>query len=206
MTFIEKFEEIKKVLSDADEKKFKKNFAIEVNMTDDDCGGIFYIANMDKGFEVEPYNYFDNTSRLVGNAADVMSALKVKANCTKLLKSERIRIEGFESDIAQIHMALKKDTVKKAAKSAVKKASDTIKGKAPAVKQEAKIIASVIKDEASKKAPAVKEGVKKAAAAVKESAVKNAPAVKEGVKKAASAVREEAETIAKAVSDKKNSK
>ena len=56
MTYYEQFETLKKKILNVDETKLNKSFATQVNMTDEDCNGSFYIANMDGVFAVEPYD------------------------------------------------------------------------------------------------------------------------------------------------------
>ena len=43
MTFTEKFDSLKIAFDKADVKKFSNDFALQMVMTDEDCGGIFYI-------------------------------------------------------------------------------------------------------------------------------------------------------------------
>ena len=46
MTFIEQFENIKKKMSKLDTSSLPHDLAMQVNLTDEDCGGIFYVANI----------------------------------------------------------------------------------------------------------------------------------------------------------------
>lgn len=223
MTYIEKFEEIKKALADVETKKLDKDFAIEAEMTDEDCGGIFYIANINNAFAIEPYNYYDHTSKIIGNAKDILSALKNKASMTRLKNSGKIFIEGDESDIALVGSAFKSKAkesakaVSKSVKKSAKKIADgakkgaaatkeAVKKNAPIVKEEAQILASTVKETAVKNAPAVKAEAKKIASAVKEEVKEKAPAVKAEAKKIASAVKEEVKAAKKANDAKRAAK
>ena len=61
MIFIDKFNALKKKYGKIDESKLTESFAIQVEMTDEDCGGIFYgrkIAAMAEVYhmQVAPHN------------------------------------------------------------------------------------------------------------------------------------------------------
>ena len=47
MTFIEKYTKISKKLIKADVSKYTENFAIQITMDDEDCGGTFFVAYID---------------------------------------------------------------------------------------------------------------------------------------------------------------
>lgn len=128
MTFEKKFETLKKSLVKADVKKLTENFAFQVNMTDEDCGGTFYVANFDGTLAVEPYDYKDNTAMLTGLSADV----------AKLAKGEvAVAVEG---NTAQVEMFAKSFS-KPAAKKAPAKTPAKAEAK-PAVKAETKPVAA----------------------------------------------------------------
>ena len=71
MTFEKKFASLKTKFDKADLKKLPDDFAIQLTMTDEDCGGIFYIANKNGAFSVEPYDYKDNSAAVTGTAAAI---------------------------------------------------------------------------------------------------------------------------------------
>ena len=71
MTYIEKFDSLKEKFAKVDTKKLSKDFAIQFTMTDEDCNGIFYIANIDGVYSVEPYDYVDNTATVTATAANI---------------------------------------------------------------------------------------------------------------------------------------
>ena len=82
MTFEKKFSTLKTKFNKADVKKLPENFAIQFTMTDEDCGGTFYIANIDGTFSVEPYDYVDNNAAVTGASADIA---KISAGITKIM-------------------------------------------------------------------------------------------------------------------------
>ena len=51
MTFEKKFAEFKKELEKRNASELPTDLAMQVTMTDEDCGGTFYIANIDGNFE-----------------------------------------------------------------------------------------------------------------------------------------------------------
>ena len=141
MTFEKKFETLKKSLVKADVKKLTENFAFQVNMTDEDCGGTFYVANFDGTLAVEPYDYKDNTAMLTGLSADV----------AKLAKGEvAVAVEGNTAQVEMFAKSFSKPAAKKApakteAKPAAKKAPAKTPAKAeakPAAKAETKPVAA----------------------------------------------------------------
>ena len=94
MTFIEKFNQIKKKYGKIDESKLTENFAVQVEMTDEDCGGIFYIANMDAPFAVEPYDYYDNTAAIRLSSKVLENVLSCKADAKEEFFAGNIQVDG----------------------------------------------------------------------------------------------------------------
>ena len=54
MTFIEKFEQIKKKFGKLDTSRVSEDFAVQINLTDEDCGGAFFVAYQDGVAAIEP--------------------------------------------------------------------------------------------------------------------------------------------------------
>ncbi len=78
MTFEKKFAEFKKELEKRNASELPTDLAMQVTMTDEDCGGIFYIANIGGNFAVEPYDYVDNTVNIAATAATLKDLLAGK--------------------------------------------------------------------------------------------------------------------------------
>lgn len=129
MTFIEQFENIKKKMSKLDTSSLPHDLAMQVNLTDEDCGGIFYIANIGGNFAVEPYDYYDHTVLLTSSAKNFLSIVTGKTDATDALFRGLIGVEG-NIEHAQALANLVKKVEKK---SATKK---TASKKAPAKKTE----------------------------------------------------------------------
>lgn len=94
MTFEEKFGKLSEKLRTADTSKLTESFAIQVNMTDEDCGGTFYIANIDDNFSVEPYDYRDRTAMLTAAADDIAKVFAGRLNLDNAIASGRFAVEG----------------------------------------------------------------------------------------------------------------
>lgn len=94
MTFIEKFNQLKKKYGKIDESKLTENFAVQVEMTDEDCGGIFYVAYMNGPFAVEPYDYYDNTAIIRVSSKVLENILSCKADPMEAFLAGEIQVEG----------------------------------------------------------------------------------------------------------------
>ena len=152
MTFEKKFETLKKSFVKADLEKLTESFALQVNMTDEDCGGTFYVAYVDGTLAVEPYDYKDNTAVVTGSSADV--AKLAKGTVAVAVEGNAAQVEMFAASF--VKPAAKKPDAKKAAPA--KKPAVKVEKKAE-VKAEAKPVAkkAEVKTEAkATKAPAKK--------------------------------------------------
>ena len=94
MDFIKKFEKLKKSFEKAVTTGINETFAIQVNMTDDDCGGAFYISYIDGILSVEPYDYRDHTAMITAKSADFEKLIGRKIDLEKAVSEGKIDIEG----------------------------------------------------------------------------------------------------------------
>ncbi len=165
MTFEQAFSKIKAKFDGADLKKLTTDFAIQVNMTDEDAGGAFYIQSADGKLFVEPYDYRDNTADVTLKRADLVKILDKKIDIQKAVDAGTIYVNGNVADFALavsvIKAAAKKPAAKKTPakkaepKAAAKKAAPKAEKKAPAKKAEAKLVAKAAEaPKAEVKAPA----------------------------------------------------
>ena len=99
MTYEEKFSKISAKFSKAETSILTTEFAIQVNLTDADCGGAFYIANIGGVFSVEPYDYHDHTSMLTVTADDFNKIIAGKLSIDNGIANGRFEIEGNVDDI-----------------------------------------------------------------------------------------------------------
>ena len=135
MTFIEKFNQLKKKYGKIDEAKLTENFAVQIEMTDEDCGGIFYVAYMNGPFAVEPYDYYDNTASIKVSSKVLESILSCKAEAMAEFFAGNIQVEG---DIG--HALMLVELMKKEPKPRKPRAAKTEEKaeKKPAAKKTAK--------------------------------------------------------------------
>ncbi len=173
MTFEKKFAEFKKELEKRNASELPTDLAMQVTMTDEDCGGIFYIANIGGNFAVEPYDYVDNTVNIAATAATLKDLLAGKLDGPDAMFRGLVEVNGnIEHALAVLGMKKKAAAKKPAAKKPAAKKTATKKAAAP-------------KKAAEKKAAAPKKATEKKAAAPKKAAEKKAAAPKAAEKKAA---------------------
>ena len=160
MDYFKAFENIKSSLEKSEISLKDEHLAIQVILTDEECGGILYIENYFKKLNVMPYDYYDNNVNVIADYKSFMELISAKKNLSALL--EKITIKG-DFEAAKDFF----DSIKPAKKAPAKK---TAAKKAPAKKAEVKetvekktTAKAVVKETAEKKAPA-KKTTKKASA------------------------------------------
>ena len=169
MTFIEKFNQIKKKYGKIDESKLTENFAVQVEMTDEDCGGIFYIANMDAPFAVEPYDYYDNTAAIRISSKVLENVLSCKADAKEEFFAGNIQVDGDIGHALMVVDLMKKEPKPRKPRKAKteEKAVAKVKEEKSAVEvKETKAEKVAVKEEKKEKAvkkPAIKKSAKKTA-------------------------------------------
>lgn len=160
MNYYQAFEAVKNSITKFDSTKFTQNFAIQVTMTNKDCGGIFYIEYKDGILNIEPYNYYDNSVDITAGYSDLCKALsgKLSLGSTKLnisgdseILSSFISAIEFKEPAKEKKTPAKKTVKKEAAKKSSCKTSSKKESAKPEVKKTAAKTA-VKKDESSKKA------------------------------------------------------
>ncbi len=155
MTFIDKFNALKEKYGTVDESKISESFAIQIEMTDEDCGGIFYVAYMNGVFAVEPYDYHDRTAAITVSSKVLEDILSCKADPMDAFFAGNLAVDGNVGHALLLVELMKKE--EKAKKAAPKKTTKKVaekKADAPAEKKTAKKKAD---------APAEKKTVKKTA-------------------------------------------
>ena len=177
MTFEKKFAEFKKELEKRNASELPTDLAMQVIMTDEDCGGTFYIANIGGNFAVEPYDYVDNTVNIAAAAATLKDLLAGKLDGPDAMFRGLVEVNGNTAHALAVLGMKKKAAAKKPAakKTAAKK---------PAAKKTATKKAAAPKKVAEKKVEEKKPAAKKAAAP-KKAAEKKVEAPKAAEKKAA---------------------
>ena len=193
MTFEKKFAEFKKELEKRNASELPTDLAMQVTMTDEDCGGTFYIANVGGNFAVEPYDYVDNTVNIAAAAATLKDLLAGKLDGPDAMFRGLVEVNGNTAHaLAVLGMKKKAAAKKPAAKKPAAKKTATKKAAAPKKAAEKKVEekkpaakkAAAPKKAAEKKVEEKKPAAKKAAAP-KKAAEKKVEAPKAAEKKAA---------------------
>ncbi len=109
MTFTERFEQLrKKYYAKADTSKLKDSFiAAQVTMSDEDCGGTFYIAYINGVLSFEPYDYHDNTVALIINSVLLEDCIKGKTDPVKAYLEGKLQAWGNLDHALQLIECLK---------------------------------------------------------------------------------------------------
>lgn len=142
MTFEQAFVKIKEKFKDVDISKFNHDFAIQVNLSDEDSGGAFYVQFIDGKLFVEPYDYHDNTADLTINRVDFNKLITGKLDIEKAKSEGNVYVNGSMEDVISVLGSVKTPAKKPAAKKVE-----------PAKKQtEAKASPKATKKSATKKA------------------------------------------------------
>lgn len=123
MTFEKKFAEFKKELEKRNASELPTDLAMQVIMTDEDCGGTFYIANIGGNFAVEPYDYVDNTVNIAAAAATLKDLLAGKLDGPDAMFRGLVEVNGNTAHALAVLGMKKKAAAKKPAakKPAAKK-------------------------------------------------------------------------------------
>ena len=122
MTFIEEFEKLKKTYGKIDESKLTDSFAVQIEMTDEDCGGIFYAAYMNGNFAIEPYDYHDNTAAIKVSSKVLENILSCKADPMEEFFAGNLIVDGDAGHALMLVELMKKEP-EKAEKKETKKES-----------------------------------------------------------------------------------
>lgn len=131
MTFIEKFDALKAKYGKIDESKLGDSFAIQIEMTDEDCGGIFYVAYVNSVFAIEPYNYYDNTAAITTSSKVLENVLSGKTDPVAQFLTGKLKVSGNLDHALMLVNLMKKEPKKRAPrKTAAKKAEAVTEEKA----------------------------------------------------------------------------
>lgn len=179
MKYISAFEKIKSGLKDANTDQLTGDFAVQVNISNRDSAGAFYVAYFDGVLSVEPYDYKDNWAMLTISVADFMKLVSGKLDIEKALASGKLEVSGDLSKVRELTTLVKAPEKKPAArKTAAKKPAGkkTAAKSAAAEKAEPKKAAKpkTVKPEPVKEkpAPAPKKEAPKASDTAPKAAVK----------------------------------
>ena len=167
MTFETAFKRLKEKFANVDASALE-NMAIQITLSDEDCGGTFYAAVRDHVLAVEPYDYKDNDAVIDVTRKALSSILDGKTNIDKAIEKGEMSVMGDLQKVAAIRQAIKlpekKAPVKKvpAKKAAPAKKAEEKKpaAKKTAAKKAAPAKAEKPAEKATTKAPAAKKTTK----------------------------------------------
>lgn len=155
MTFEAAFKKLKEKFANVDPKKLE-DMAIQITISDEDCGGTFYAEVRNNVLAVEPYDYKDNDAVIDITKKALASILDGKSTFEKAVEKGEATVMGNIEKIASVKDAIapaKKPAAKKAtAKKAPVAKKAAVKDEKPATKK------TTVKEEkpAAKKAPEAK--------------------------------------------------
>ena len=115
MTFVEKFEQIKKKFGKVDTSRVTTDFAVQVNLTDADCAGAFFVAYLNGEAAIEPYDYHDNTAMLTIKSKDLIDAIGGKLNIVDAIMGGTVEVVGNVEHVQEM-LLLKKPAAKRVCK------------------------------------------------------------------------------------------
>ncbi|MDD6214633.1 MAG: SCP2 sterol-binding domain-containing protein [Firmicutes bacterium] len=191
MDFFKAFDKVKTTFGKIDVPVNDGHFAVQVNLTDDDCNGIFYIEMKDNQLFVEPYDYFDNNAVITTALKDFTSILTGKLKAADAAASGKITISGDADRLIDFLNSIKQKKTRSAAK---KTAAKAVKEAEKKVEKTAEKIAD--------KAAEISVSAKTVKKAVKKSAKPAAKKLEKKVEKAAEKIADKAETAVKTAAEK----
>lgn len=123
MKFTQAFEKIKEKIQDVDTADIT-DFAIQITLTNKDCGGIFYLQIKDGKLFIEPYDYHDNNAAVSIMYGDLNKLLEGRLDPVKATEKGTLQITGdavgalaifskLEQPKATIKPSIKKKTLAK---------------------------------------------------------------------------------------------
>lgn len=168
MTYMQAFEKIKSKLDG--KAKISGNFpdfAIQVELTNKDCSGIFYLKYDGKNLDIQPYDYVDNTAAIAVSYTSFLKITDGRQTVDDAISKGILSVSGNREVVYALSTIVPKDkpaAEKKpaAAKKTTAKAAEKTDSKASAKKETkpAAVKASAEKAE-PKKAEPQKTAVKK---------------------------------------------
>lgn len=121
MTFEKAFESVKKKFANADASGVD-DFAVQITLTDNDCGGTFYAEVKNGVLSVEPYDYHDNNAALTISKSALLGFLGKRIGMEAALSGEGSSLYG---DAAKVETLRKLVSAEK--RSYTRKNAKTVK-------------------------------------------------------------------------------
>lgn len=151
MDFYKNFEKVQKAFLKVNKDSLTEDFAIQINLIDEEGNGAFYIARQGGVCAIEPYDYKDHTAMIDIKTADMVKLIQGKLDVVSALEKGAVKVEGnFEHAKMIASLLPEKKTTKKATtkKATTKKTATKIeKEVVEDVKKDKKPASKVVKKE-----------------------------------------------------------
>ena len=123
MNYVNAFEKIKPEIKKADVNKLAEHFAIQITMTDEDCGGIFYVSFFGEELDVQPFDYVDNTVAIALSYLSLSNLIAGRSKLDNLIATGKVQVSGRAEIVKMLLDAMpeKPKKEKKPAKESKKK-------------------------------------------------------------------------------------
>ncbi len=122
MTFETAFKRLKEKFSNVDAAVLE-DMAIQITLSDEDCGGTFYAAVKDHVLAVEPYDYKDNDAVIDVTRTTLAALLDGKTTIDKAIEKGDMSVMGDLKKVSAIREAIKIPEKKPAARRTTAKAT-----------------------------------------------------------------------------------
>ena len=102
MTYEARVTALRKRFSGAAAQPPQERFAVQITLTGDEAGTL-YIANTDRGFAVEPYDYRDHSAAMTVSGSDLTKLLAGTLRLDRAMARGLAQVEGDASHIELLH-------------------------------------------------------------------------------------------------------
>ena len=125
MTYMQAFEKIKSKLEGKAKISDKySDFAIQVELTNKDCSGIFYIKYADEFLDIQPYDYVDNTASISLSYTSFSKLVDGRITTDEAVSKGLMNVSGNSDVVSALYSIVPEDKTDKTKKSvSTKKAS-----------------------------------------------------------------------------------
>ena len=112
MTYEELVKKVKQVIKKIDTRAIKQHAAIEIDIEGEGEGAFYVELDKDKA-TVEPFEYYDNDCKIRIGSDVLMELISGKVDAEKVLKEEKINIDGNIEKLIEFTGLLKTSKDKK---------------------------------------------------------------------------------------------
>lgn len=155
MTYMQAFEKIKsKLEGKAKISDSYSDFAIQVELTNKDCSGIFYIKYADKFLDIQPYDYVDNTASISLSYTSFLKLVDGRITADEAVSKGLMSVSGKSDVVSALYSIVPEDKTVKTKKTISAR-------KAPAKKASAKSNTKTVSEKSEVMNTAVQPNSKK---------------------------------------------